>query len=772
MNSPRIASSSSILHGDALHTFLDQAQTLLQHNENQSRDGISADDRRAAVIELMGQQQFQPTTYWELERLHDFWLLLGQPKTANELLQSHRETVIQSDPENTHDAEIRLALSDVQSRMELDAAQARGMLLPLAHKISELPERIDADSYWHGWQWLAEKMQAWQELDQGIDLQRVRAHRYPDDESELTFGDAIAAIEKADFAKRRGDMETAKQLVVKAIDLMRHAGEDQYIHFDRWLALAHRSLPIAPTCLPALLLACEQQLASTENPPPSQAVLRHRKAHISRLQAEACALEGKLDAALELAKQGRFGLTDDEGDPFSGKVLQWQVQAGRLDGAAALAWECVVHSRPDAAQQAYRIAKEHLHSDPARAATWNAIMAFTLADEDMRYITAQEDTPELPLEHYLAQVRELDPEHIVLPLIEGLQHAEKRRMPQALPLLEKAVGQHPEFADSSKLLALLAARFACLPLEDALKLPLPAAYGGHWCYGAGVTLNDADDFGRIMGGKKKVPSEEVMQPLAVHYYEQGLQRFEHFWQTGEGMFKDADLHVYSMLCNNLAILYRGDDRYDEAFELHHKGLASSPFAEHHSGLFWCAVGKEDNDAIITEGERLWHFAQNYGYSRHDPTNYFSTVAQSLYRQNRESEISIWIERLEQWFNELDEEEQQRERSDYLNALVGMLDFMSVRFPEQVLPQIRAIQAEVIGLKDSYPLRRLAGALEAYPEHLEESLALHQQAQSLLNKHSDDSEREIIANNILRVQNMIAERDGAATSGKKAWWKFW
>uniref|UniRef100_UPI00325FBFA0 hypothetical protein n=1 Tax=Comamonas thiooxydans TaxID=363952 RepID=UPI00325FBFA0 len=29
--------------------------------------------------------------------------------------------------------------------------------------------------------------------------------------------------------------------------------------------------------------------------------------------------------------------------------------------------------------------------------------------------------------------------------------------------------------------------------------------------------------------KKKVPAQEVREPLVVRYYEEGLARFEHFW---------------------------------------------------------------------------------------------------------------------------------------------------------------------------------------------------------------------------------------------------
>ena len=107
--------------------------------------------------------------------------------------------------------------------------------------------------------------------------------------------------------------------------------------------------------------------------------------------------------------------------------------------------------------------------------------------------------------------------------------------------------------------------------------------------------------------------------------------------------------------------------------------------------------------------------------------------------------------------------------------MSMLDFQSSTRPELVLPRLRAHQAEVTALRDCYPLRRLACALEAYPEHLEESLALHKQASTFLDKDDDEDERRMSREGIARAERKIGERDaeaGGQSSGRKPWWKFW
>ncbi|MDR2325253.1 MAG: hypothetical protein LBE51_07620 [Acidovorax sp.] len=771
MHSPRSAAAqASALQGDALHAFLEQAHELL-HDESSTT--IAHADRIAAVVELMAQQSFAPTTVTELERVHDFWLMLEQPATANAFLQTHRQAAWQGDERHPADAQARIALSDIQSRLDFDRDSAVTLLLPTAQALAALPDSVDASGYWQGWHWMAHKAQAWEIAAQGVDLERAQERADPDNEDRAAYLDAMALVRKAELDQRRGDGSHATRHVQAAIDRLRDAGPEQGVDFEQWMELADRVLPIVASSLPALLMACEKQLARDEQPAPSQAVRAHRKVRIARLQAQACAQAGQLDAAVQLSPQGHFGLTDDHGDAFGALRLDWLVQAGHMDQAAALALESVLHARPGSAQRGCQLAQERFAPDSAHATTWAVILACAREDEDMRQMLAQEPGA-MPLESadfYLDFVRSREPDSDLLALMLGLRHAAKRQMQQALPLLEQSVGRHPEWADSDKLPKLWAARFAALPLEEALARPFPNALGGHWCYGTGVTLDDADDLAPLMGGKKKVPADEVLLPLVIRYYEQGLERFEQFWATGQGRFKDADLHVYSMLCNNLAIKYRFADRYDEAAALHHKGLASSPFAEHQDGLLWCAIGKDDDTAIVAEAERLWHFVQRHGYGRHDPANYFSTIAMSLYKLDRGDEISIWLERLDQWFEELDEEDQRDQRRRYLAALMSMLDFFSVFRPEQVLPRLRAYQQEVRALKESYALRRLGCALEAYPELLEECVAMHQEAVGNLGKNDNEAEHRMAHEGLERAQRLLAERDQPAASSKP-WWKFW
>jgi tetratricopeptide (TPR) repeat protein len=737
MTTSHPAATQSALEGESLHAFMDQAHELLHQEDGAA--AIALADRQAAVMELLSQQRFAPATVGELERLHDLWLDLERPETANTLLREHRDTTLLPLQGDTRlQAMASLALSEIQSRLRFDRDGGVALLGPAAGLLGRLPHTGEPYRYWNGWHYLAREAQAWDLAEQGVDLQRSHERSDPDGEASPALRDARACLRKAGLARLRGDAPATVRQVQAATAQLTQADAGQNVDFDDWLHLAREVLPLAPQSVPAVLMAAEQHLARTENPAASQAVRTHRKVHAARLQAMACHAMGQPEAALQLAAMGRFGLVDDSDDAFSGLVLQWLEEAGRLSDAADLALESVLHSRPGSARQGYELALRRVEQDTGHAPAWALILAWSGLDPDMQDIL--EDSPAAPrsADDYLALARAQAPGHPLPDLIEGWRLARNRQWEQALPLLERGVGEQPRYANSELLPLLWAARFAVLPAAQALQRPFPQGHGAHWCYAAGVVLDDEDDLAPIMGEGRQVPPDEVCEPLVQRYYEEGLARFEAFWASGQGMYKDAHLHVYSMLCNNLAIKYRMQQRYDEAAALHHKGLSSSPFAEHHDGLLWCAIGKDDRAGIVT-------------------------AALALYQLGRAGEIGIWLERLDQWFEELDDDDRRAQRRDYLAALMSLLDYFSENHGELVRPRLDALLPEVRALGECYTLRRLACAMESCGP-IDQAVALHREAIAQLT--ADDSEQEH------RMAKDGLQRCLKLRSGSKPWWKLW
>jgi hypothetical protein len=104
-----------------------------------------------------------------------------------------------------------------------------------------------------------------------------------------------------------------------------------------------------------------------------------------------------------------------------------------------------------------------------------------------------------------------------------------------------------------------------------------------------------------------------------------------------------------MLCNNLAIIYDfDDDRPGDALELHRRGIAASPFAEHYAGAMRCLRHLDDAKGVVEAGDDLWRFGVEYGHGEDGLNKYVADVVWGLYELDRFDEMPLWVERLETW----------------------------------------------------------------------------------------------------------------------------
>ena len=137
-----------------------------------------------------------------------------------------------------------------------------------------------------------------------------------------------------------------------------------------------------------------------------------------------------------------------------------------------------------------------------------------------------------------------------------------------------AAAQEGEMHDNRTAIMLTQARIGALGVAAALKLPLPPSpRSGLWSYVFAARIEDpAEEAIDALPAEEQAPVRADLQRLRIAAYEQGRACMERFFETGKGHPYDSCAHLYSMLCNNLAILYRDEDRYDEALVLHRNGL--------------------------------------------------------------------------------------------------------------------------------------------------------------------------------------------------------
>lgn len=103
-----------------------------------------------------------------------------------------------------------------------------------------------------------------------------------------------------------------------------------------------------------------------------------------------------------------------------------------------------------------------------------------------------------------------------------------------------------------------------------------------------------------------------------------------------------------MLCNNLGICYTDAGRYPEAIELHRRGIAASPFADHYASLLNALRGSGDHAPAIDTAEELLQFSIEHGFGDYSPNWHVRSIVKSLSTLERDDEILIWLERLVTW----------------------------------------------------------------------------------------------------------------------------
>jgi len=436
-------------------------------------------------------------------------------------------------------------------------------------------------------------------------------------------------------------------------------------------------------------------------------------------------------------------------------MLDWYAFAARMGEAAELAWHGIWNVRIPLTSNAYTLALQQAEHDPIRP-HWNWILAFAqlrpglLKPDGDDYPHPAwldgEPLPPWPAQTYLERAKQIAPGHPMHALIEGASLAEQQRWHDALPLLERGVLALPAYANARTLRQLWCARFLCLSEAEWSNRPFPESHGARWCFSIGCSLDHrAGRINKVCGEAHWQRYYKQRQVLARRYYETARTRFEAFYASGEGAFMDTDFDIYSQLCNELGLMYDREARHDEAIALYETGLACKPIGQHYANLLYSVHYKGDPAGVIAAADRLWYGIQQHPHISGDHFNlarYAPWIANALHLKFRHHEISIWIDRLNEWWDALPRDECGEDHrpccGDYLSALMAFLRMYAFAYPDKAAPILRAHLPEVRALKWNQAgenrlddtLCNAAHALERCDDY-REAIALYRAALDLL-----------------------------------------
>ena len=780
--------TDDVLRDDAFDAFLDQVIAIGQGEDREdARDEDEEDDdgrgpalsdeeqalARQQARTLLASRQLAPGDMDALERLFRIWMWLDQPAQAIAALDAHQARL---EADLSHNERLQAArscalwrLDAAQSQPEQNASQHAAHLEAAADAISASAGARDPDPH--------RLISAWEHLlqragqgKQGEVYARCAREMHALNSQQAqrknwrSYDDAALQLRLALAAEMGHNLASAEALATKASQTLAQPGPDQDVDEGDWLRLAPDMVRLAPGTLP---LVNERAMAAL-GPNASRALKRDMAVKLARLRARSLWASGDQAGALAAAQQGRFLLSSDGDDDFSVLVMDWLLASGQEAEAAKIALDSTWHTRGASGPHAVQLAKHQLRGDSSCPGLWTLVLAAAAFEEDL----SEADLRELghadlatAKQHLLSHARALLPNHPAVDVLDAHALHAREQYAQALPKFERLLDA-PELANQDSVYNLWLTRMRVLGAEAALNQRFVEVNSGNASYALGVTFSDADDILQALGLPEAQHAQfpkDALRDLSTRYYERAMLRFEGFFATGEGYVRDGDIHTYSMNCNNLAIRYRyHDQRYEDALGLHLKGLASSPFAEHKDGAMWCQYKLERYPEFIDAAEQLWHFSNDHGYGRHDPSDYFGSVGWALQRLNRSAEIEIWLDRLHQSRQHLDDDDP--DLPDLLGCEAVLLDYLYPNKPKDCEVRMDAIAPLLTQIGDTWGLTRLG---ECFMSAQQPQKAL-QAYELAVSRHDPESDSEA---------RLTSAREGVAAAQQalkkqKPFWRRW
>lgn len=770
---PSQQSSSSSVHalsGTGLDTYLDDMESTLAQ---QQEAGVAQDLQQTTLRGLLQHQPLRADTLRAVARLSQLWTQAGEHAHALRVVEVDGAGVRAELPADEQvDADTRLGFWRLHA-LAADATPAGHAAMQLGlvgmeHQLAAAPRAGQSDDLWEHLAALAGRAGQQDCVRRCARARHALQRAMPERASFGAYDDAVLALRLGDAFAREGLADDARQAGQQAFAALAQAAPGQDVDHDDWLRLGERLLQLLPGQAQALAEQVLARLPADTAPGPRRSVL----VQLHRLQARVLQRQGQLEPALALAWQGRYTLDGDQEDGFSAELIDWLLAAGRGAQAAELAYECITNERSGSAGHAARLALQFDRADGPVEPWWPLALAQAAVQEDGRWVCGQEDPAACHARH-LARAQALAaatpsadraPFEAAVAALQGEVLLEQRRdLPAALTLLEFAT-RHPSQASSKNVENLWRCRLLRYGAQEALRLAFVPCSAAGWNYNLGVALTH--QLSEVLPEGAEWPQAEA-EHMAQRYYALGLQQFEAFFASGQGHHMDGRAHGYSMLCNNLAIrLYNLAERPEQVMAqvlpLHRKGIAASSFVEHYEGVLRCYRYADDLPHFVAAADALWHYAADYGYSRHTPSNYVGAVARALRDLDRKLEIGLWLQRLDSWWDGLDDEDREEGRLDYLGAKLEILIAQAGAQPEDVRARVQALMPALQDLGDA-EITRLAGVALHESGAPADAWQLYRLAQSQLQpgRARDEEARETLRMNM-----------GSCRKQLRPWWRFW
>ncbi|MDR0737315.1 MAG: hypothetical protein LBF51_10920 [Zoogloeaceae bacterium] len=799
-----------------------ELEIFMNRLENEMGERMASGD--LGDMDLRARLRARPLRADTLEavgRLHTLWLWAGDAKAAMDEIETDGAALLAAMPDDEQaDARMTLALFRLRVAEHFADEEAMRAGIAEARALSMAPG-LRVARHLHN-PVLSRLMRCSPDIAlEASNLCRELEALLSGQESRSAWDVARFFIRNARIHADNHEMDEAREAGTRAIAALRTAMDG--IEVEHWLQAGDALIEFAPEQLGTIQAAVAALSKSWPLPRQRQAGVRLARLH-ARARYALCDLEG----ALAGCAAARYSLAAGGGyaDDFIEYELPWLMEARYREEAGQRAFFHIYFlgaTTEGMREWVLRLVHERL-ADATDVSVWWPLCVMRAAQafgnlEKLLSVAPKENLGEISAAHQaifgalemtdwdaLAMKTRMDPLSS-LEAMSPLADLKDRVFTAARNLAERRFPRHPwvrrlvamqdkemERADASTalmqlevairegaiqdawtLIFLMRLRLEVLGLAEAFQRPLPPIHNGMAFYGLAQALPEMleKDFAMeraILDAKEQARLERLSLDMQRALYEQGKARMEAYFKTGKGHPHDGNAHLYSLLCNSLAALYRADARYADAIALHELGIAASPFAEHYQGILDCYWSLNDNANIVEAAERLWHYAAQHGYSRHDPNKYASRVAKALYRAGRDKEIDIWLKRLLSWQRENGagkEKEGKDLPNEFLRARLEVACYMFRAHASKCMALWRRIRTQAEASEDVM-VHAASGDLMHGCKQYAQAIPHYERALELNRERGDDCDETLEAAILKRLEDYRAQ---AREAEDKPWWKW-
>lgn len=785
----QIDESTRALKGQALEQLMDRLEADLE----ESNSSAAAD-----LLTRLRAQPLQADSIDSVGRLHTLWMRAGDAAAARAVLDADGTRLLGGASGRAYaDIRMQLALYRLQIAHYLGEEEAVSSALAQMRDVIETEPTLLAERY--------RRVRVLDDIERerpsqalaAIELRNTLNLAVPERAPVRAWDEADYHVRRAWVHRGQGDTDAARAAAEAAVAALASARPDQSVDASDWLRLGGALIEIAPLQIAAFQRAIAALTADW--PLPQR---RETEVRVARLAARAAYTQGDLAGALSACEFARVSLESDGSDDFLEYELPWLVEAGRFDEAGQRAFFHIYEFQQEMYESVGRIVHERL-ADPADTSVWWALCAVRACHTapTLARLTAigREGGHNLaarsPVHAELFAALATQSEEAALDIVSDAARALAERRAPGHPWTARLGAVHDARAgridaqthasriadaiargglgDKRSAVALLVAQHEAIGLAAALKLPPPTLATGMWCYAFGCSLDDY-----FLEHKDSVPEAERTQAwedierIQIAAYEQGRTHMERFFETGKGHWLDGCAHLYSMLCNNLGIAYRNVNRYEEALEVHRLGIAASPFAEHFASILRVRTAMMDDAGTVDAAEQLWHFADEHGYSRHDPHGYIVDVLSALHALGRNNEMLIWLERLVRWQQQELEVDEEHLPDDALAARLAVAVHLAMGGHADAAALAKRLRAQAEG-RTNYPVVYRTASAFYYLGWHDDARAWYERALALNNTLPETQryKTDILMARIAECREAVPPSDQSGAA-RKPWWKLW